>query len=350
MNAEVAAKYLSDDVTVKNVHVEHLDYGFIDKCTDVKYLERIFTTLRSGQEGVYPHLQEFCKKRIEKLNPKSHALRQDKPPATAAALPEDEWNQISEEIKAWESEMKASELNLSQSPVSSGPENLPSVRGSSRPVHNSTGSSGGGDAKDGRKTAVPRDYREWDKFDIEKECGKIDEDDSPQRIRHGLPKIRRKIETTATTDQERLILANHERNKGNEAFRAKDYEEAAAYFTRSLSVVPTVAAFNNRAQAEIELQNWRGALSDCEQVLEMEPGNVKALLRRATALQRLGHLEMAAEDARTVLSAESRNVTAKKLLEEVSKKMTADAAKTLKKGKKILIEVVGEEEEMESGE
>lgn len=38
---------------------------------------------------------------------------------------------------------------------------------------------------------------------------------------------------------------------------------------------PTVAAYNNRAQAEIKLQNWHKALSDCQKVLEMEPANAK---------------------------------------------------------------------------
>ena len=33
-----------------------------------------------------------------------------------------------------------------------------------------------------------------------------------------------------------------------QAFRAGDYEEALLYYNRSLSLVPTVAATNNRAQ------------------------------------------------------------------------------------------------------
>lgn len=35
------------------------------------------------------------------------------------------------------------------------------------------------------------------------------------------------------TQQEKLLLANRERDKGNEAFRASDYEEAVAYYSRS---------------------------------------------------------------------------------------------------------------------
>lgn len=35
------------------------------------------------------------------------------------------------------------------------------------------------------------------------------------------------------TQQEKLLLANREKDKGNEAFRANDYEEAIAYYSRS---------------------------------------------------------------------------------------------------------------------
>ena len=44
---------------------------------------------------------------------------------------------------------------------------------------------------------------------------------------------------------------------------------------RSISVLPNVVAYNNRAQAELKLQNWNSAFQDCEKVLELEPGNLK---------------------------------------------------------------------------
>lgn len=44
---------------------------------------------------------------------------------------------------------------------------------------------------------------------------------------------------------------------------------------RSLSIVPTVAAYNNRAQAEIKLMHWQNALHDCQKVLELDVGNMK---------------------------------------------------------------------------
>lgn len=55
-------------------------------------------------------------------------------------------------------------------------------------------------------------------------------------------------------------------------------------FFRSISVIPTAAAYNNKAQAEIKLRNWDSALQDCEKVLDMEPGNVKGKVEHKLAL------------------------------------------------------------------
>jgi len=50
------------------------------------------------------------------------------------------------------------------------------------------------------------------------------------------------------SDELKEMKAEREKNKGNEAFRASDFEEALVYYSRSLSLLKTVAAHNNRAQ------------------------------------------------------------------------------------------------------
>ncbi|KAL0963308.1 hypothetical protein UPYG_G00304430 [Umbra pygmaea] len=105
----------------------------------------------------------------------------------------------------------------------------------------------------------------------------------------------------------------------------------------------TVAAYNNRAQAEIRLQHWHNALLDCQQVLEMEPGNKKALLHRATVLKQQGNYVKAAEDLRNVLQVEPHNDRATKLLVEVDKKLNEYRPEKEQKSKKILIQEVENE-------
>ncbi|XP_072536083.1 sperm-associated antigen 1 [Salminus brasiliensis] len=326
-----------------SVPVEHLDYRYIETCSDLKYLEKILGVLRSGKEGIYPHLTEFCEKHIEKLDPRSRALRKENSPATEASFSDNEWSQITSDLQTWEREMRINEAELKHLPLFCDGENIPPVRGSNcsvqKVIHN-------GVKATSKKRHLPRAYQDWDKFDVEKECAKIDgsvtKNESPAIINDGLPKIQRKIDTTALTEQEKVVLANHEKDKGNEAFRSSDYEEAVAYYTRSLYIMPTTTAYNNRAQAEIKLQRWNNALNDCERVLQLEPHNTKALLRRATAHKQLENLQMAHDDITAVLRLEPHNMTAQRLLEEITKKINADKPN---KGKKLLIQEVEDEED-----
>lgn len=55
--------------------------------------------LRSGQEGFYPHLIDFCERHVEKLDPKNQFLRKEKPAATAACLSSEEWSDITEDLQ-----------------------------------------------------------------------------------------------------------------------------------------------------------------------------------------------------------------------------------------------------------
>ncbi|XP_034384847.1 sperm-associated antigen 1-like isoform X2 [Cyclopterus lumpus] len=331
------------------VPVEHLDYGYIAQCRDVKYLESIWRVLSSGDEGIYPHLIEFCESHLEKLDPRSRALRKHRPVATAASLSNEEWSQITDELKTWQEESKMTQTLLKQQSVFDDLENInmPPIRGSNCSIPLSQ-TSVPKEKRNSSKRTLPRDYGEWDKFDVEKECERIDGNlvkrDPAVAMNTGRPKIKTTVDAALLTEQEKLPLANREKNKGNEAFRANDYEEAVAYYSRSLSIKPTVAAYNNRAQAEIKLKHWHKAMSDCRRVLELEPGNMKALQRRATVYNHMGNFRMAAEDLRMVLREEPQNAAATQLLSETEKKMKECQPEQQRKGKKILIREVEEED------
>nr|XP_020462431.1 sperm-associated antigen 1 [Monopterus albus] len=334
------------------IPVEHLDYDYIETCKDVKYLERILKVLRSGEEGIYPPLIKFCETHLEKLDPRSRALRKENYAATAA---KDEWSQIIDELKMWQRETKNIEISLRQQSLFDDlvNRNMPPIRGSncSVPLNQTSHSKGKGSSS---KCTLPRDYREWDKFDVEKESERIDgnvvNNSPPATINTGHPKIQIKVDASLLTQQEKFLLANHEKDKGNEAFRANDYEEAVAYYSRSLSIIPTVAAYNNRAQAELNLKHWHNAMRDCQSVLKLEPGNMKALLRRATVHKHMGNVQLAAEDLRTVLMKEPQNAAATQLLSEVEKKLKECQLQRQSKGRKIFIQEVEEEDDKSDNE
>nr|XP_020494172.2 sperm-associated antigen 1 [Labrus bergylta] len=331
------------------VPVEHLDYVYIEKCKDVKYLEKILEVLRSGKEGFYPHLLEFCESHMKKLDPRNRALRKENPVATAASLAKDEWSQIFDDLKIWQEETKTTETLLMQEPMidASMKEDMTPIRGSncSVPLNQTAVSK---EKRNCSKHPLPRDYREWDKFDVEKECKRIDgnvvTNDPPAIANNQHPQIRTEVDASLKSQQEKLLLANREKDKGNEAFRANDYEEAVAYYSRSISIIPSVSAYNNRAQAEIKLEHWHNAMSDCQRVLELESGNVKGLLRRAKVYNHMGQFQLAAEDLRMVLRKEPQNAAATQLLCETEKRISECRPEQKSKGKTILIQEVEEED------
>ncbi|XP_010187312.1 PREDICTED: sperm-associated antigen 1 [Mesitornis unicolor] len=333
--------------------IDHLDYKFIEKCTDVKHLEKILRVLRSGEEGYYPELTLFCEKRVEHLDLRSRALRKDKPLATASDFTAEEWKTINDELMSWVTEMnedyKKSQF-LRTDTVHERQDNLPPIRCSSSCLPANQNKILQNNQRN--KKNVPRDYSEWDKFDVEKECSKIDEgceeNNSKARFlsRPSQPVIKKKIDTTGMTKKEKIFIATHEKEKGNEAFAIGDYVEAVTYYTRSISVIPTAAAYNNKAQAEIKLQDWDSALQDCEKVLDMEPGNVKALIRRATVHGQLQNYQAAIEDLNKVLCIEPENAIAKKNLLQTEMKMKGlkPVSETQGKGKRILIRDIEDSE------
>ncbi|XP_078072842.1 sperm-associated antigen 1-like [Mustelus asterias] len=340
-----------------NLPIEHLDYSFVEKCTDVKYLEKVLIVLRSGEEGLYPDLISFCEKRIEKLDPKNRILRTNNPPATAANFTKEEWQEITSDMKSWTDEMKQKEneakWRLPEVECLNSENRTPIRRVNASVLSHQNGFDEKMSTE--KKRVIPKDYREWDKFDVEKECAKVDEGkqktNSQTIVNDSFSAIGKEIDTTGMTDQEKMVLADREKDKGNEAFRAGDHKEAVIYYTRSISVIPNVTAFNNRAQAEIKLQNWQKALHDVEKVLELDPGNLKAHLRRATVHKHLANYQAATDDLKKVLQAEPDNPIAKKLLQEVEQKLkdSQPLGKMKNKGKRMLIKEVEDSDDEKEG-
>ena len=68
--------------------------------------------------------------------------------------------------------------------------------------------------------------------------------------------------------------------------------------------------YSNRAMAYLKLGNFVEAERDCSLALSIDPGNVKALLRRGTARAYLAQFQQALEDFNKVLSVEPSNAQA----------------------------------------
>jgi stress-induced-phosphoprotein 1 len=61
-------------------------------------------------------------------------------------------------------------------------------------------------------------------------------------------------------------------------------------------------AHSNRAACYKQISNFDGVIEDCSAVLEVEPENIKALIRRAQAFEGVERYRFALSDIKTVLS------------------------------------------------
>merc|ERR1712070_940926 len=60
-------------------------------------------------------------------------------------------------------------------------------------------------------------------------------------------------------------------------------------------------AYSNRAACYKQISNFDGTIEDCTAVLEIEPDNIKALIRRAQAFEGVERYRFALQDVKTVL-------------------------------------------------
>uniref|UniRef100_A0A182IXR7 Sperm-associated antigen 1 n=1 Tax=Anopheles atroparvus TaxID=41427 RepID=A0A182IXR7_ANOAO len=272
--------------------LDHLDFEHIRQCSDGRQVENIVKVLRSGEEGYFPQLTAYAEERLRALRPDSKLLRKEVPLATRHTVPEEQWNTLCSQLNSWEDEMKTLSSEIRSVELMDDTDALPPVRKIINEDEQQP-------AKVSRSSETPMerirscDYARWDQYDPETEMLKMDLDEERHRelVR---AKNRKNVEPAKIvelpaevklSEQEKQVVAEKLRVKGNDFFRAMQFQEALEEYDRSLELWPTAACFNNRAMTNIKLHRYKEAIADCDQCLLREPENVKALLRKAQALK-----------------------------------------------------------------
>lgn len=100
------------------------------------------------------------------------------------------------------------------------------------------------------------------------------------------------------------------KEKGDEAYKAANFEGAVEHYTKCIEALRSegkdlsqlaLKAHSNRAACYKQISNFDGTIEDCTAVLEIEPENVKALIRRAQAFEGVERYRFALQDCKTVL-------------------------------------------------
>ncbi|KAJ0749930.1 putative amidase [Helianthus annuus] len=111
-----------------------------------------------------------------------------------------------------------------------------------------------------------------------------------------------------SNDVSKEAAAEIAKEKGNAAFKAKNFQKAIGFYTDAIKLNSTTATyFNNRAAAYLELGSFIQAEADCTKAIDLDKKNVKAYLRRGTAREMLGYYKEAIEDFRYALVLEPTN-------------------------------------------
>lgn len=87
------------------------------------------------------------------------------------------------------------------------------------------------------------------------------------------------------TAEEQKRLAEVQRMKGNDMFRASDFAQAAALYTLALQLDPSQGAvWSNRSQCWMKMGDMDKALADAIRCTEVDPSNAKGWFRKGMSL------------------------------------------------------------------
>lgn len=145
--------------------------------------------------------------------------------------------------------------------------------------------------------------------------------------------IRPEAEAAEKARIEALPQADRAKEEGNVLFRKGLFEDAIHKYSCALELCEdpegslALSIRNNRAACYHQLSDFGAVIRDTNYVLEHEPSNIKALVRRMLALEPLERYEQSLKDARSVLLQDPRNEMANKVQHRLSK-LVRDLSRT----------------------
>jgi len=113
--------------------------------------------------------------------------------------------------------------------------------------------------------------------------------------------------------------AERMKEEGNVLFKKGQFEAALQKYSSALDLVDdpegplALAVRNNRAACAHQISDHHAVVRDCSFVLQRDPGNFKALVRRMLALEPLERYEAALVDAQAVLRLDPRHDVANRM-------------------------------------
>jgi len=125
-----------------------------------------------------------------------------------------------------------------------------------------------------------------------------------------MSKVKPKYDSMERKRKSGLSPIERYKEQGDASYKNANFEDAIEHYTKCLNQLQNdgksgsdlaLKAFANRAACYKQISNFDGVISDCTAVLEVDPDNVKALIRRAQAFEGVERYRFALQDVKTVL-------------------------------------------------
>ena len=86
-------------------------------------------------------------------------------------------------------------------------------------------------------------------------------------------------------------MADAEKAKGNEFFKAGDFKQAIEHFSNAINILPSHVLYSNRSACFCSLKEYGDALTDAELCIKLNPSWGKGYGRKGAALHGMGQFE-----------------------------------------------------------
>ena len=268
-----------------------------------------------GKEGKWPDLEDFAEKRLIEVLPskerKLYLAQHTDPSYEDVAAARNDVSSFLADIR--EKDRKFKELGAPSSEKSVAKVDMPPVRNapeSTEQVNEKAAAHTYDTISDAQAERLASkkserlsgyDWRAWEKYDVDAELEKMDKEDAEKkkaieesvkagerrrkerlnRMQAQVNKLGLKIDVTRLNKEEREYLARKEKEKGNECFRAGEYDEAELFYSKAIVLDEQNAVmWANRAMVRLKTKRFELAEEDCTHAIERDP-HVKAISRRA---------------------------------------------------------------------
>ena len=208
------------------------------------------------------------------------------------------------------------------------------------------------DAKDGVPSTFEASLKEMSKTPIFMDQLDVQDADAEENV---ALEAMRALQYEGT----KLEVGQGFKDQGNEMAQSKRWKDAREFYTKAIAVLLgkvdmgtplepiqqtaeekadesrherslLETCYVNRALCQLEIGNYRSTTMDCAAALKINPKNVKAFYRSASALFKLDKIEEASDACSRGLEIEPANLALKKLSEQIDRKRVARAEQLAK--------------------